>query len=414
MNKKLEKIVKAAYENTVFYRSIYKTILENNKIKELDFELLPIITKEDIYDNQLRILSQKVHKDYVNSLLIKHTTSGSTGVCMDIYWSEKNNNNSLLSLWYLRKKYYNINTDDLVCMFYANRTIKNYEPKQMKIGNCLSFSKSNLDKKRIFEIYLKICEFKPAYMIIEPSIAILLCDYIDSHHLEKIKSIKYIELTGEFLLPNVRKRIERTFDCITANQYGAYEVNSIAYECPEGNMHIMNNNVFVEIIDKNNNVVRDGKEGEVCVTSLTNYTMPFIRYKIGDYGKICVDKKCKCGNNAPILEIVNGRSNDYILCKNGERIHSSVFTKVIEKINIKLGNIIVQYQIHQLDYYDFLFKLVLLEDIEIQDLIEAFVESFDEKRLFEINVSFEFYDEIFPDDNTGKLYYFINDMKKEN
>lgn len=151
MNKKLEKIVKAAYENTVFYRSIYKTILENNKTEELDFESLPIITKEDIYDNQLRILSQKVHKDYVNSLLIKHTTSGSTGVCMDIYWSEKNNNNSLLSLWYLRKKYYNINTDDLVCMFYANRTIKNYEPKQMKIGNCLSFSKSNLDKKEFLK-----------------------------------------------------------------------------------------------------------------------------------------------------------------------------------------------------------------------------------------------------------------------
>ena len=35
MNKKLEKIVKAAYENTVFYRSIYKTILENNKTEEL-------------------------------------------------------------------------------------------------------------------------------------------------------------------------------------------------------------------------------------------------------------------------------------------------------------------------------------------------------------------------------------------
>lgn len=49
----------------------------------------------------------------------------------------------------------------------------------------------------------------------------------------------------------------------------------------------------------------------------------------------------------------------------------------------------------------------------MEKLIEVFAASFDEKRLSEIEIVFEFYNELFPDNNTGKLYYFINNMKKE-
>lgn len=359
INSKLKNIILYVMENSVFYDNIYSKYIAKEGIDNIEFEELPVIKKEEIYNYMLRILSKKWHTDYVNNSLIKFTTSGSTGICLDIYWSEQDYIDSLLGLWYLRKKYYDINTTDLVCTFYSNRNHKNYEPKQMRIKNCLSFSKSNLDENRLLEIYSEIRKFKPKYMIVEPSIAILLCEYMKKNNLEEIESIKYIELTGEILLPNVKKKIEKSFGCVTANQYGAYEVNSIAYECPEGNMHIMDKNVLVEVVDKEDNTVKDGEEGDICITSLTNSVMPFIRYKIGDRGRICTDIKCTCGNFSKILKLTNGRSNDYIICENGEKIHSSVFMKLIEKINIRLKNVISQYQIHQLDYNKFIFKLVL-------------------------------------------------------
>ena len=33
------------------------------------------------------------------------------------------------------------------------------------------------------------------------------------------------------------------------NQYGCYEANSIAYECPCGNLHWMEENIYVEVLD---------------------------------------------------------------------------------------------------------------------------------------------------------------------
>lgn len=177
-------------------------------------------------------------------------------------------------------------------------------------------------------------------------------------------------------------------------------------------MHCMSQNVFVEILDEMGNKIKDGNEGNIYVTSLTNHVMPFIRYKIGDRGKLCSEHNCKCGNSAPILELTNGRCNDFIVCEDGSRIHSSVFVKAIENTNKVMGKPIIQYQIHQITYNHFIVKLVLAyEDVDIQKLAETFGQLIDEERLYNSNITFELYEELFPDDCTGKLYYFINEMR---
>lgn len=411
MDKNLKNIIKYAYTNSPYYEKLYNKYLDVSELDEIEFNTIPCIEKKDIYESTLRLIPEKWYGEFVEHKLVKNTTSGTTGLCLDIYWSQSDLNKSLLILWYLRKKYYDINPGDRRCTFYTNMRQGYDEPKQIESDNYISFSKSNLDNQRICEIYNKLVEFQPRYMIVEPSIALLLCEYIKKKKLKKIESIIYIELTGEFLFDNVKKEIENGFGCITANQYGAYEVNSIAYECPEGNMHCMKPNVFVEILSEDGVALDDDIEGDIYVTSLTNTVMPFIRYKIGDKGRLCSNYNCKCGNSSPVLRLTNGRCNDFIVCEDGSKIHSSIFVKAVENTNKVLNKPIVQYQIHQIAYNQFKVKCVLSdEEIDMTKLVETFGLLIDEERLGNSKIIFEFYTELFPDDKTGKLYYFINDM----
>lgn len=139
-------------------------------------------------------------------------------------------------------------------------------------------------------------------MNFQSDIAVLLAEYITKNKLDKIESLKYIEFTGERLFDNVREKIKKAFDCAVANQYGCYEANSIAYECPFGKMHCMESNIYVEIINKEGEAVNNQK-GDIVITTLCNHTMSFNRYKIGDKGILRPDYICECGNKEKIVLI---------------------------------------------------------------------------------------------------------------
>lgn len=414
MDDYLKKLIINAYNNSPFYKVFYNDLIDMKKIDQMEFSEIPIVKKNDIYESTIRMISEKYYDEFVQHKLVKYSTSGSTGLCLDVFWSQLDINKSLSRLWYLRKKYYGISPEDKCCTFYSNMKINNYEPQYIEYDNLLSFSKSNLDNKRFNDMYNLMYKFQPKYMIIEPNIALLFCKYIKKNNLERISSLKYIEFTGEYLSNEIKTKINNEFACVSSNQYGAYEVNSIAYECPEGNMHCMQQNVYVEILDDNGKQACDNHEGNIYVTSLTNSAMPFIRYKIGDKGKFSKKIKCKCGNLSPIIEITKGRCNDVILCKDGSEIHSSVFVKAIENTNELLKNPIdpiVQYQIHQVNYDEFIIDCVLSEEvIDIEQVSNTFATCVDEERLKGSKIMFKIYEEIFPDNNSGKLKYFINDM----
>lgn len=110
--------------------------------------------------------------------------------------------------------------------------------------------------------------------------AALLSHFIKENNMSVPKSLKYIELTGELLLDSDRNLIEDVFHIRPINMYGTNETNGIAIECNHGNLHILEDNVIVEVL-KNGMPVMD-EEGDIFVTCLNNYAMPFIRYETGD------------------------------------------------------------------------------------------------------------------------------------
>ncbi len=62
-----------------------------------------------------------------------------------------------------------------------------------------------------------------------------------------------------------------------------------------------------------------GEEGEIIVTNLFNYAMPFIRYAVGDVG-VKADDSPICGRTLPLMDVIKGRSGDFIVLPDGRRL----------------------------------------------------------------------------------------------
>lgn len=406
-DKKLKKIVDYAYNSVPFY------VCLKEKTQTQD----TIIEKSMIDDIGEFIAFQNVYGK--NENIVRMETSGSTGKCMEILWDKHDYTSSLLSLWLYRYKYYNIRTDDKFCYFYTlgnvNDTIDDnvfYEETK----NALGFSKSNLSDRRMFEICTMIKKFNPVWINTQPSMALLLAEFFKKHKLGKIDNLRYIELTGEMLLESTRNLIENVFGCKVANQYGCIEANSIAYECPYGNMHCMEDNIYVEIVDERGEIISDDNvEGNIVITTLNSRIMPFIRYKIGDMGIIEKNKKCKCGNCSPILKLTSGRTSDFAIMRDGSRVSSYVFVRAVELVNRRYENVIRQFRVTQKDYEYFVVSLVLDEDtiavIGEREVEDVFLQSINDERLYETEFEFEYYDELTLEKGERKLKYFIREIE---
>jgi len=122
---------------------------------------------------------------------------------------------------------------------------------------------------------------------------------------------KGVLLAAEATTPEQRAVMAEAFGCGIFNTYGSMEFNMIAGECgAHRGMHLNCDNLFVEIT-RDGKPVPPGEEGEITVTALVHRAMPFVRYTIGDVGRLA-EEPCPCGRGFPLLEDVSGRTMDIV------------------------------------------------------------------------------------------------------
>jgi phenylacetate-CoA ligase len=125
--------------------------------------------------------------------------------------------------------------------------------------------------------------------------------------------------TSEMLTKKFRNTIDSAFNTHLFDQYGSVEFGTFAWECPEHNgYHIDAEDIVVEFLNKDQNVAF-GEQGEIVVTSLSNYVMPLIRYSLGDIG-IPSDERCSCSRGLPKMEIICGRKDEFLCLPSGKLI----------------------------------------------------------------------------------------------
>ncbi len=144
-------------------------------------------------------------------------------------------------------------------------------------------------------------------------------------------SFKAVISLGDKMFPHYRSLIENKFSTEVFDTYGAAEGLMIAGECTEHKYHILTPHVHIEILDENGETVPDGTLGHVVVTSLDNYLMPLIRYKIGDLAiKSSKMNICKCGRNLPIISKIIGRDTDVLYTPKHKILVVHFFTGIFE------------------------------------------------------------------------------------
>jgi phenylacetate-CoA ligase len=136
---------------------------------------------------------------------------------------------------------------------------------------------------------------------------------------------KFLYSSAEMLRDFMRRDIEDAFGAKVYDFYGSREVGPIAGECDEGRRHIFTFNNHVEIVDHAGGPLPEGESGRILVTNLHNYSMPLIRYEIGDIGSMSTSL-CPCGSQLPHLIELKGRITDHFKRRDGTLIHGEYFT----------------------------------------------------------------------------------------
>jgi len=395
--RRLKAVIRHAYEYVPHYRKAFSSVgVKPDNIKSFeDLRKLPLVSKHDIQKDYQNFITKGIEI----SKLPFHTTSGSTGIPLKVISGQYPSPGS--SKYPLFECGVKLN-DNFVTIWQRAKSVR-WGSKYTKLWGAISETIVPLfPEEKLVNILRQI---KPDVILTFPSVLLTLSKY----DLSGINP-RLIFTQGEMVTSHCREVVKKKFNINLFETYGSVEFGTMAFECTEHfALHILTDNVYIELLDEKGEPVSPGERGEIVVTGLHNYVMPFIRYRIGDLGVI-TDEKCPCGRSWPLLKSIEGRFNDLMVLPSGRKISWLYLQRCFyEPEFLKNPFCISQYQLVQ-EYPDrIVFKVVkglnfdqnLL--LRIKNNIEEFFAGQGEK----LEVEIKFVEEI-PMERTGKKRLFIS------
>jgi phenylacetate-CoA ligase len=215
--------------------------------------------------------------------------------------------------------------------------------------------------------------------------------------------------TAVTLYPFMRQTIERVFQCKVFNRYGSREVGDVAIERPGfGGLWVAPWGNYVEIVDEQGNRVPDGTEGEIVVTSLTNFAMPLLRYRIGDRGMLSGASDPGTRSHGQVLERIVGRTYDMFVNRHGTLVEGGHFMALLY-----FRDWISRYQVIQEEHSRIVYRVVT-RDSETPEQLQAELDEIAAKTSLimhdDCDVAFEFVDQISPS-VSGKYRFIVSRLR---
>jgi len=160
-------------------------------------------------------------------------------------------------------------------------------------------------------------DFKSTVLTCTPSYSLYMAEEAVSLGIEPSKTTIRVGVLGaEPWSEAMRKEIEKVWGMTALDIYGLSEIigPGVAQEC-EGKcgLHIWADHFLPEIINpETGEVLEEGKEGELVITTLTKEALPLIRYRTGDIVSITYEKCPACGRTAPRISKIKGRKDELL------------------------------------------------------------------------------------------------------
>jgi phenylacetate-CoA ligase len=367
--KKLFKLIKYADQNIPYYKKMikeYNIQFSEDTIFD-DIKKFPILTKDIIRNN-----FDELYK-FRDNTYYRNTSGGSTGEPVIFYqdrnyleweiatkilfneWAGRKIGEPMVKLW-----------GSLRDVLSGGEGFKGYLKQQLY--GVIVLPSYRMKEKDMYKYVQGINNIKPGLILAYTNGIDELARFIKENCLS-IYSPRAIMTSAGVLYPEVRARIEEIFRAPIFNRYGSREVGDIGCNCKKyQGLHIIPDIHYIEILDEQGKEAKPGERGEIVVTLLTNYTMPLIRYKIGDRG-ILSEIECSCGRGFPLLKKVEGRVRSMFRNKQGDLIDSGVFVRFFYfRDNIK------QFQVIQESVEHITINLVLNDERLIKVIEKDFME----------------------------------------
>ncbi|MGO4817151.1 phenylacetate--CoA ligase family protein [Flavobacterium sp. W22_SRS_FP1] len=331
IEQKKRAIVNFHFENNPFYREL---------VGEKDFnnwDKLPILSKKNLQ----KPLQERLSFGYTLKNIYLNKTSGSSGnpfifakdkYCHALTWAS----NIYRFGWYgidfntsYQARFYGIPMD-----FIGNKK----ERFKDFLSNRFRFAIFDLSDAVLegFLTHFRLKKFD--YINGYTSSIVLFAKYLERKNIvlkDICPSLKVCMVTSEMLFEDDKVLLEKQLGIPIINEYGASELDLIAFRNPEGEWQMNSETLFVEILDENDAVLPYGQEGRIVITSLFNKAHPFIRYDIGDIG--ILDEKSTL--QKPILKKLIGRTNDIAVLPSGKKAPGLSFYYITKSAIEDDGNV---------------------------------------------------------------------------
>ncbi|MEF2246386.1 AMP-binding protein [Paenibacillus sp. IITD108] len=395
MNRKIESIRKQdiALRNILSHALQTVPYYQTSQIWDSPtIEDFPILERSAVAGNETSFLSTAVPF----AKLKYQTTSGSTGTPIRCFKSKIDSVRMGIPLWKRRNWFGKVSPNDRYVMFTMRYNLDN---PVIYSNNILFLSLLDLSPAMVSLYINEIIKFQPKWLFGPPS----ALHYIALHLIEKeIKGfprLQFIELAGEFSTPEEQAFLSDVFRCQVTNMYGSKETWLIAYSCPNGHMHVADDNVFLELIPLQ---MENTQTSEVLITGLNNFAMPFVRYKLGDIAQS--NPKLECEYPGPSIKLIGGRSGVFF-SYNEKLLNSAVLFMLIIDFHQYYPGTIRQFQFEQRGPYQFV--LHYIPGAKYQGDNITYLEQLIKSRLDGIDLTLNALEYI-PLSNNGKVSYYVN------
>ena len=191
------------------------------------------------------------------------------------------------------------------------------------------------------ELTAALHAFAPTVLITYPSCAAALArqQLAGALHLR----LNEVWLGGEQFSDAQRALMHVAFSCPLRNNYGASEFFSIACECACGRLHVNDDWVILEPVDRHLRPVPVGVTSHaVLLTHLANHVQPLLRYRLDDAIRF-TGERCACGCAFPVIE-VQGRSGHTLVLHDAHDRPVTILPLAVETA-IEEGAQVTQFQL---------------------------------------------------------------------